>query len=337
MKRLPVLAATLAIVASLTVACSSGSSPRVSPAAPPDKVTVVLDWTPNTNHSGLYIAQAQGWYRQAGLDVRIIQPGDVSSLQLLAAGKADVAVSVQEEVVPARAQGLPVVSIAAIAQHNTSSLVSLADRNIRRPRDLAGHTYGGYGGPLEKALVRTLTACDGGNPDKVRFTQVGDADYRAGLTRHQYDVVWIFDGWDGIRLGTVDKLPITSLRFADHTDCIPDWYTPLLASSEKMIASRPDVLKRFMAATTRGYQQAMRDPNAAVAPLMAASPELNRTLVTRSAAYLSTRYAATPAAWGRQDAAVWQRFATFLRKAGLVKTDIDVKAAYTNRFLPTTS
>ena len=335
MKRLTVLSAVIAVLASLTVGCSSSTGGSHA-AAGVDKVTVVLDWTPNTNHSGLYLAQARGWYRQAGLEVRFIQPGDVSSLQLLAAGKADVAVSVQEEVVPARAQGLPVVSIAAILQHNTSSLVSLADRGIRRPRDLAGHTYGGYGGPLEKALVRTLTACDGGNPDQVHFTQVGNADYRAGLTRHQYDDVWIFDGWDGIRLATIDKLPITSLRFADHTSCIPDWYTPLLASSEKMIATRPDVLKRFMAATSRGYQQAMRDPASVVAPLMAASPELDRTLVTRSAAYLGPRYAATPAAWGHQDLAVWRRFVAFLRKAGLVTTDIDINAAFTNRFLPAT-
>ncbi|MCU1351606.1 MAG: hypothetical protein JWM05_815 [Acidimicrobiales bacterium] len=333
MKRLLATAATVAVLASLTVGCGSSSSSGRT-AAGLDKVTVVLDWTPNTNHSGLYLAKAKGWYRDNGIDLRIIQPGDTSSLQLLAAGKADLAVSVQEELIPARAEGLPVVSVAAIIQHNTSSLVSLRQDGIRRPRDLAGHTYGGFGGPLEKALVRTLTKCDGGNPDQVKFAEVGEADYRAGLRRNQYDAVWIFDGWDGIRLGTIDKLPITSLRFADHTDCIPDWYTPLLAASEKMIATRPHVLKRFMAATARGYREAMRDPSAVVAPLMSASPELDRTLVTRSATYLSTRYAAAPARWGQQDPLVWTRFDAFLRTAGLVTKRVDVSAAYTNRFLP---
>ena len=134
--------------------------------AGPDKVTVVLDWTPNTNHGGIYLAQAKGWYRRAGLDVKVIEPGDTPSLEILGAGKADVALSVQEEVVPARAKGLPVVSIGAVIQHNTSSLVSLRSDRIATPGDLPGHTYGGFGGLLEKALVKKLTSCAGGDADE---------------------------------------------------------------------------------------------------------------------------------------------------------------------------
>ena len=117
-----------------------------------DRLTVVLDWTPNTNHSGVYLARAKGWYRDAGLDVKVIEPGDAGALQLLAGGKADVAFSTQEEIIPARAKGVPVVAIGAVVQHNTSSLLSLASGGIAGPADLPGHTYGGYGGPLETAL-----------------------------------------------------------------------------------------------------------------------------------------------------------------------------------------
>ena len=301
-----------------------------------DKVTVVLDWTPNTNHSGIYLAQAEGWYRKAGLDVTIIEPGDTPSLEILGAGKADVALSVQEEVVPARAKGLPVVSIGAVIQHNTSSLVSLRSDGIATPADLSGHTYGGYGGLLEKALVKKLASCGSGSgaASKIRFVDVGNADYRIGLERNQYDVVWIFDGWDGIRLAKVDKLSINRIPFIDHTDCIPDWYTPLIAASEKMIGGRPGVLARFMAATSRGYQAAMHDPGSAADALMKASPELDRRLVERSARYLATRYADDPARWGHQDRTIWTRFVAFLRQAGIIDTTIDVDRAFTNRFLP---
>lgn len=324
----------LVILALSAMAAACAGSRGAASTAKLDKVTVVLDWTPNTNHSGIYLARAKGWYRTAGLDVKVIEPGDTPSLEILGAGKADVAISVQEELVPARAKGLPVVSIGAVIQHNTSSLVSLRSAGIAKPADLPGHTYGGFGGLLEKALIKKFATCGGGDPAKVRFVDVGNADYRIGLQRHQYDVVWIFDGWDGIRLADLDKLPVNRIPFIAHTDCIPDWYTPLVATSEKMIHARPGVLKRFMAATSRGYQAAMRDPSAAAVALMKAAPELDRNLVERSARYLATRYAAVPDEWGHQDRQVWTRFVAFLRDSGLIDKPIDVDQAYTNRFLP---
>ncbi|MGI8710489.1 MAG: ABC transporter substrate-binding protein [Acidimicrobiales bacterium] len=328
------IVATALVVLAATSACGTSSGGAATSKDGLRKLQVVLDWTPNTNHSGMYLARAKGWYRKAGLDVSFVEPGDSSSLQLLAAGKADVAVSVQEEVIPARAQGLPVQSVAAVMPHNTSGLVSLASDGIRRPRDLEGKTYGGYGGQLEKALVDRLVACDGGDPEKVKTVDVGEADYRVGLQRDTYDVVWIFDGWDGIRLNQIDKVKTNELAFIDHTDCIPDWYTPLLATSERMEASRPEDLKAFLAATARGYQTAMADPSAATVALMAAAPDLDRDLVTRSARYLATRYADDPADWGRQRAEVWTSFARFLAKADMVDAKVDVSDAWTNRYLP---
>ncbi|MEO6629346.1 MAG: ABC transporter substrate-binding protein [Aquihabitans sp.] len=330
------LVTSIAAVALLGVLSGCGQSDDAK-AGPDDtplrKVRVVLDWTPNTNHSGMYLAQANGWYEDAGLAVSFIEPGDASNLQLLAAGKADVAVSVAEEVLPARAQGLPVMSVAAIIEHNTSSLVSLKSDGISRPRDLEGKTYAGWGGLLEKALIDRLVSCDGGDPSKVKFVDVGEADYRIGLERNQYDVVWIFDGWDGIRLTQIDKVPLARLPFIDHDDCIPDWYTPLLASSDRMAKKRPADLAAFLAATSRGYQAAMEDPTAATNALMKASPDLDRNLVTRSATFLATRYADDPKQWGQQSDQVWSSFSAFLTKAGLVNKSLDATKAWTNEFL----
>lgn len=295
--------------------------------------TVVLDWTPNTNHAGLFLADAEGWYAEAGLDVEFVEPGDSSSLQLLAADRADVAVTVAEELVPARAEGLPVRSVAAIIGHNTSSLVSLAESGITRPRDLEGRTYGGWGGQLEEALLHKLVACDGGDPDSVQFVDVGEADYRIGMERGQYDVVWIYDGWDGIRLAEIDGVDLNRIAFADHTDCIPDWYTPILATSDEVAADRTDDLRAFLAATRRGYQEAMADPAVAADAVLEVAPDLDPDLVARSAAYLADRYADDPEAWGVQDAATWDGFTAFLVEAGLVDEGFDASTAWTGDFL----
>jgi ABC-type nitrate/sulfonate/bicarbonate transport system substrate-binding protein len=316
-------------------ACASESSPAGSDGSSDGlrSFTVVLDWTPNTNHAGMYLARQEGWYEDAGLDVEFVEPGDSGSLALLAAGKGDVAVSVQEELIPARAEGLPVRSVAAIVQHNTSSLVSLEEDGITEPADLAGQTYGGFGGQLEQALIDKLVACGGGEAGSVDMVDVGEADYRIGLERDQYDVVWVFDGWDGIRLQQ-EGVATNTIPFIDHTDCIPDWYTPLLATSEQVQTERSDDLEAFMAATARGYQAAMDDPSRSAEALLAQTDDLDPELVEASAEFLSTRYADDADSWGQQDAAVWDGFADFLLEAGLIESAIEVDDAWTNEFLP---
>ena len=305
-----------------------------SAAGEPRTVTFMLDWTPNTNHAGIYIAAAQGWYGEAGLEVEIIEPTAGGVPQAVAAGRAQFGISVQEAVIPAREQGIPIVSIAAIIEHNTSSLIARGDEGIARPRDLAGKTYGGFGGALETALISTLVACDGGDPEAVTFVEVGNVDYLIGMNRDHYDFVWIFDAWDGLRYTELLGEEMSLLRFIDYADCIPDWYTPVIVTSEELIATDPELIRAFMAATARGYRHAMENPAAAAEILLAAAPELDAELVQLSAAFLAGRYVDDAADWGRQELEIWTRFEAFLRQAGLTGQEIDVSAAFTNQFLP---
>lgn len=325
--------AVFAVVALALTACSSDTDDGAATGEEQEELrplTVVLDWTPNTNHGGMYLADAEGWYREAGLDVEFVEPGDSSSLQLLAAGRADVAVSVAEEVLPARAEGLPVQSIAAVIQHNTSSLVSLAGEGITSPRHLEGKTYGGWGGQLEESLINRLVECDGGDPSAVEFVDVGEADYRIGLERNQYDFVWIYEAWDGVRLTEIDGVELNRIAFADHTDCIPDWYTPVLATSDDVVADRREDVEAFLEVTRRGYVRAMEDPAAAAAALLEVSPDLDPELVELSASWLATRFAEDPAEWGRQEARVWDSFAAFLVEAGMLDEGFDASTAWTD-------
>ncbi|WP_034622561.1 ABC transporter substrate-binding protein [Cellulomonas sp. URHE0023] len=324
----------LVAVASLAVLSACSTAQAGDPSQDRRPVSVILDWTPNTNHSGLYIAQERGYFSDAGLDVTIVQPGDTSGLQLLAAGQADFAYSVAEGLVPAREKGADVVSVAAVIQHNTSSLISLTSAGISRPRDLAGHSYGSYGSELEEALIRTLVSCDGGDPDAVTMPPLASDDFRIGLTEHQFDAAWVFDGWDTIRLRDLDGLDVSTMPFLDHTDCIPDWYTPLVATSQEHIDHDPALVRDFVGALTRGYEDAITDPQAAADAIKEAAPEIDEDLLSRSARWLAPRYTDDPEHWGVQQAQVWDDFVGFLQDNELAPSTFDTDAAWTNDFLP---
>ena len=328
-------AVALGLAASVLVATGCDSGPTDAGRNVERRVTVMLDYTPNTNHTGLYLAKTP--LREAtGIGLDIVEPNQSGALAQLAAGNAQFAFSYAEEVLPARAQGTPVVSIATVTRTNTSSLVSPTDRGIRRPRDLAGKTYGTYGGPIEEPLVKSLVACDGGDPETVKFIDVGATDYSVGFRRKAYDVVWVFDGWDVIRLRDIQKTPIATIPFRDHFDCIPDWYTPVIVTTEKILRDDPELVRTFLTAVSDGYRKAIAEPQAAADALLAAAPESDRALVEASARFLAPYYAQPPATWGRQDPAVWRRFGDFLVKNGIVRGPLDTDAAFTNAFLPLT-
>jgi ABC-type nitrate/sulfonate/bicarbonate transport system substrate-binding protein len=323
---------TTVVQTAATALGATASSGKLTP------VTLVLDWTPNTNHSGFYLAKANGYYTDNGLDVTIIEPGADGGLAQLAAGNAQFVVSVAESLLPARLAGVKVVSVASIIQHNTSSLIVPAGRGITRPKDLEGKTYGGFGGPLEKALIDKLVTCDGGDPTKVKYVEMGNVDYKIGLERKDYDAVWVFDGWDSIRLAEIDGVALVSMPFyatsGATAGCIPDWYTPLLATSESMITDKPDMVRAFVTATAKGFELARTDAPAAASALLKGAPELDKVLVGKSAAYLATRYADAGATWGVQDPEVWSAFSKFLSDNKILASPVDTATVFTNDFLP---
>ncbi len=318
-------------IAILAVACGGGDSTSGKGLT---KVTLMLDWTPNTNHTGFYVARDKGWYKEAGLDVEIVEPASGGVGQVVGAGKVEFGVSNAEEVVAARAEGVPVVSISAIIQHNTSSFLSLTKDGITRPKDMAGKTYGGFGGPLEIALVRKLVSCDGGDPEKVKFVEVGNVDYLVGMERGQYNFVWIFDGWETIQYREVEQKAVSTIPLRSFQSCIPDWYSPLVITSESLMKQKPEVVRKFMDATARGFEYAISNPDDAAAVLLKAAPELDKQLVTSSEKYLASRYVDSGRQWGKQDADVWTKFEQFLRDAGLTTKKVDTSAAFSNDFLP---
>ncbi len=301
--------------------------------APPVPVVAMLDWFPNTNHTGLYVALEKGWYRDEGLEVEIIQPAEGSTLaQVVAAGQADFGISYQEEVSYARAEDLPIVSIAAIIQHNTSGFASPADRGITRPRDFEGKRYGSWGSPIERAVLDVLMSCDGGDVDKVEFIDIGWADYFTVVER-DVDFAWIFYGWTGVE-AELRGMPIDVVMLNDWSDCVPDYYTPVIITSEQEVAEKPDLVRSFMAATARGYEFAIANPSEAAEILLKHAPESNPDLVRRSQEWLSPQYQADASRWGEQKLEIWQEYADWMADRELLPRHIDAQQAFTNDFLP---
>ncbi|HVO42941.1 MAG TPA: ABC transporter substrate-binding protein [Aggregatilineales bacterium] len=313
-----------------------GGATTFAKANQPANITVMLDYTPNTNHLGIYAAQALGYYQDAGLTVTIQQPGDVQPEEIVATGKAQFGVSYQEGTTLSRAENVPIVSLAAIIQHNTSGFAALHDkRPLKTPADLVGLTYGAFGSPTEKPMIDALIACAGVDASikPVKFVDVGSAEPIPLMEKGQIDFVWLFYAWDGIR-ARQQGIKLDFLMLSDYTNCVPDYYTPLLITSEDMIKNQPDVVRAFTQATARGYAYAIQNPDKAADLLIKAVPDIDAKLVTESAEWLASQFQADASSWGQQADSVWKAYTDFAVKNGVIKAPIDYQAAYTNNFLP---
>lgn len=295
------------------------------------KVTVVLDWTPNTNHTGLYVAVNEGYFEKEGLDVEIIQPQQGAAEQVVAAGSAQFGVSYQESVTFARAEGVPVVSIAAVIQHNTSGFASLKEKEIVSPKDFENKKYGGWGSPIEEATLRYLMAQEGADPDKVQIVTTGDADFFQASSSGEIDYAWIFEGWAGIEA----DLKGMELNYVDLGKVaeVFDYYTPVIITSEEYISENRKLVEKFMRAVEKGYQYAIKNPNAAAEVLMDHAPELDRNLVMDSQRYLADKYQDDASYWGMQKPEVWERYMNWLFENEFIAEKVDITKAFTNEFL----
>lgn len=330
MKKLLALLMTPILILS---GCGAGStSPVPSATKPLTTVTLLLDWTPNTNHTGLFVAQEKGYFSKEGLEVKFVQPSSSGNIeQLVAAGKADFGVSQQEQVTTARANDVPILSIAAILQHNTSGFASPTSKNILNAKNFEGKTYGGWGLPSEDAILKALMQKENADFSKIKIVNIGEADQLTSLIK-DIDLTWIFYGWTG-KEAELRKQPLNMIWLKD-VDPALDFYTPVLITSEKMTQSQPELTRHFIKAVSEGYQYAIKNPKESAEILIKNAPEANPDLIRSSQTWLSPQYQADASQWGIQKAVVWERYAKWLVERNLLPKMIDPSKAYTNDFLP---
>lgn len=289
------------------------------------KVTLMLDYTPNTNHTGIYAADSLGYYQDAGIDLEIIQPSDVATESVVASGAAQFGISYGENVAQFDQEDDSLESIYAILNTNTSGFLSRADRNITRPKDFEGKTYCGWGSSIESSLINTLVEADGGDPAKVNMIT---ASSNLMSENDECDFVWAYEGWDKINLES-NNIEVNYIPFSDYG---VDWYTPVIITSNDYISSNPDTVKAFIEATQKGYEYAAKHPDESSDMLLQAAPELDSDLVTKSQQFLSDYYQTAGENFGYQDPQIWSDFTTWLNDNKII-TETDSTKFYTNDYI----
>jgi NitT/TauT family transport system substrate-binding protein len=337
-----------AIVAMLVVATACGSSaspaPSVSPPATAAQAAVrlALDWTPNTNHTGFFVAEHEGWYADASISLRILPYSGTTPETLIGAHQAECGISFQDSMTFAVAAGVKVTSVMAILQRTASQIAVLEESSIDRPRDLDGRTYGGFGYPNEVPTVRFVIKHDGGKGD-FKNVVIDTAAYEA-LYAKRVDFTIPFTAWEGVEA----DLRGIDLRYFAFTDYgFPEFYQVVLACDPDWLARAPDAARRFVSATVRGFELAARDPDAAAEMLIEENPgafETNPELPKASAALLAKEgyYLDDAGRVGTQTLERWQGYSGFLYEQGLLvdtagkalTSPPDYSTLFTNDFLP---
>jgi putative hydroxymethylpyrimidine transport system substrate-binding protein len=296
------------------------------------KASLALDWYPNADHAGLFLAQASGYFASAGLDLDIYTPADPTTvLQTVGAGRDTFGISYQTDVLLARAAGVPVVSIAALVQHPLVVIMSLAEKGISRPKDLVGKTVGYPGIPSQEAYLATMLETDGASATDVSLINVdfnllpamlsGQVDAVMGAFRNVEVVIAEQEGH------AVNAMPVEQWG-------VPDYYELVLVASEETVAKRADLATAFLGAVQHGFDDAIANPGAALDVLAKASAELDKTVTQKGIELLIPDWKSASPAFGAQDPARWKDYGAWMASRHLIPASLDVSDAFTTKLLP---
>ncbi|ADL03589.1 ABC transporter substrate-binding protein [Lacrimispora saccharolytica] len=326
---------TAAVLAASLTACAGNGNQAVNmETSDLKKVTFVLDWTPNTNHTGLYVAKEKGYFKDAGLEVDIVQPPEDGAEVLVASGKAQFGMSFQDSMAPALVgeNALPITAVAAVIQHNTSGIISRKGEGLASPKGMEGKNYATWDLPVEKAMVRDVVEADGGDFSKVQLVPSTVTDEVSALKSKTVDAIWIFYAWAGVKM-EVEGLETDYFKFADLNPVF-DYYTPVVIAGNEFLKEDPETARAFLSALSKGYEDAQKNPQEAAQILRKAAPELDEKLVMESQKYLADKYQDDVDVWGYIDPVRWNRFYEWLNENGLSSPEIPENTGFTNDFLP---
>ena len=314
----------LCLILVLVVSCGKSKSNQ--------KIKIVLDWVPNTNHTGLYVAKDLGYFKEEGLDVEIVQPPEGSTTALIGAGGAEFGISFQDTLAKsfAKENPLPVTAVAAILQHNTSGIISLKEKGIDSPKKLEGKKYATWEDNIEQAILKKLVTDDKGDFSKVKLIPYTITDVVTGL-KTDVDAVWVYYAWDGIATERAG-LQTNFLKIRDYGEEL-DYYSPVIIANNDFLKKNPEIAKKVLKAIKKGYEYAMKNPEESAKILVKNSPELDINLVTASQKWISKEYQSDAKEWGIIDGNRWNRFYEWLYKNKAVEHEIPKNFGYSNEYL----
>ena len=314
----------LCLILVLAVSCGKSKNNQ--------KIKIVLDWVPNTNHTGLYVAKDLGYFKEAGLDVEIVQPPEGSTTALIGAGGAEFGISFQDTLAKsfARENPVPVTAVAAILQQNTSGIISLKEKGIDSPKKLEGKKYATWEDNIEQAILKKLVTDDKGDFSKVKLIPYTITDVVTGL-KTDVDAVWVYYAWDGIATERAG-LQTNFLKIRDYGEEL-DYYSPVIIANNDFLKKNPEIAKKVLKAIKKGYEYAMKNPEESAKILVKNSPELDINLVTASQKWISKEYQSDAKEWGIIDGNRWNRFYEWLYKNKAVEREIPKDFGYSNEYL----
>ena len=314
----------LCLILVLAVSCGKSKNNQ--------KIKIVLDWVPNTNHTGLYVAKDLGYFKEEGLDVEIVQPPEGSTTALIGAGGAECGISFQDTLAKsfAKESPVPVTAVAAILQHNTSGIISLKEKGIDSPKKLEGKKYATWEDNIEQAILKKLVTDDKGDFSKVKLIPYTITDVVTGL-KTDVDAVWVYYAWDGIATERAG-LQTNFLKIRDYGEEL-DYYSPVIIANNDFLKKNPEIAKKVLKAIKKGYEYAMKNPEESAKILVKNSPELDINLVTASQKWISKEYQSDAKEWGIIDGNRWNRFYEWLYKNKAVEREIPKDFGYSNEYL----
>ncbi len=321
--------------------CADSAEPERGE-GPTTPVSFALDWAPNTNHVGVFVADELGYFAEEGIEIDILPYGSTPTAQLVSAGEADFGIAGQAGVQMGRTSGLDIVSVYAITQTDTGRLVWLGDReDLTRPADLDGLTFAGFGGPLFTAFATAVIQHDGGEGD---FTEVSlDTGAYEALSQGRVDFTLSVATWESVQM-EIDGHPYQEFRYQDYG--VPEQQSTGVISSGSYLAENPDRARAFIRALARGYAYAADNPAEAADVLIEANPETLGTaeeLVHRSMEIMAKDgyLTSTKRPIGEPDPEAWDEFGQFLFDGGFLTDSAgetvaetpDWSAYFTDEFL----
>lgn len=331
-KKAAALAMALILAAGVS-ACGSAGNKETAAGGNGElkKVTVILDYVPNTNHTGMYVALDRGYYEAEGLDVEIIEPTDGATATLVAQQKGTFGISYQEDVTIAlsSADPLPIKAVAAIIQHNTSGFVALADSGIESPADFEGKTYAGWAGPGEAAVLEACMTKAGADFSRLNMV-ISDGSGFEALGK-SCDVMWFFEGWDSV-MAAMNGVELNYMACRELDERL-DYYTPVIITSDAVIQSDPEMISAFLRATAKGYGDVIADPDGCAEILFAHASAYDLEMLKKSQEYLADKFMEDTDTWGIMKDEVWDNYSSFLQEYGVIEEALPASRCYTNEFL----
>jgi NitT/TauT family transport system substrate-binding protein/putative hydroxymethylpyrimidine transport system substrate-binding protein len=315
MSRVAALLATALLLAGVAGCGGSGAEPGA-----PTGASLVLDFTPNPVHTGIYAAQAQGYYRRAGIDLTIRAPGESTDApKLLAAGRTDFAILDITDLGIAREKGLPLVGLMPIVGRPLAAILARADGPVRRPRDLDGNTVGVTGLPSDEAVVDSEVSADGGDPAGVKRVTIG-FNAVSSLAAGKVDAATGFWNDEAVALRR-QGVPLRVFKVDEFG--APPYPELVLTTTEAEMENDPHLVSAMVNETRRGYGFAEREPETALDDLLAAEPSLQRADARAQLKGLLPVLKPAPF-----DPAVLREWSTWASSQSLIEAPLDVSEAF---------